>query len=408
MVKIKDMCLKKTPNVKKDFLRTALSKCLEILESKSGSIFLFDDSRNELVLKAIDGNGIERSLIGLRQSLDKGIAGFVASQRKPLLVADITKHHLHNQQRFKHYDTNSFLSAPLVAEDRLIGVININQKSLQQPFTPQDLKLLSAVSDYIAMTIYNSEAVKGLKETLKPQGNGAEDSITKFASLGKLASGIAHELNNPLDGVIRYINLSLGCLAEEGIVREYLLESKKGLNRMVKIIRSLLDFTHSHSLSPKSLDINKVINDSLDMIRHHIVSNDIKVEKELGSNLPFIEDRGLKLVFTNLLKNSCEVLPRGGKIKITSTSNNSFVEMRFSDNGPGVPTEVRDRIFEPFFTTKEMGKGSGLGLAICCSIIQRYGGRIVLEKKNEKGATFIIRLPIKDNQTKAKLNKDRE
>ncbi len=406
MVKIKDMCPEKTPNVKKDFLRTALSKCLETLESKSGSIFLFDDSRNELVLKAIDGNGTQRSLIGLRQSLDKGIAGFVASQRKPLLVADITKHHLQNRQQFKHYDTNSFLSAPLVSENRLIGVININQKSSQEPFTPQDLKLLSVISGYIAMTINNSEAVKGLKETLNSQGNGEEDRLNKFASLGKLAAGIAHELNNPLDGTIRYINLSLGCLAEEGIVREYLLESKKGLNRMVKIIRSLLDFTHSHSLPPKLMDINKVINDSLDMIRHHIVSNDIKVEKELGSNLPLVKDKGLKLVFSNLLKNSCEVLPRGGKIKITSRVNNGFIETRFSDNGPGIPTEVQDKIFEPFFTTKEMGKGSGLGLAICCSIMQRYGGRIVLEKKNEKGAAFIIRLPIpvpiKDNQTKDK------
>ncbi len=397
MVKKKDMCLRKTPNLKKDFLRTALSKCLETLESKTGSIFLFDDSRNELVLKAIDGNGTEGSLIGLRQSMDKGIAGFVASQRKPLLVADITKHHLYSRQQFKHYQTTSFLSVPLVAEDRLIGVININQKSSQEPFTPQDLKLLSVISDYIAMTIHNSETVRGLKETLKPQGNGGEDSVTKFASLGKLASGIAHELNNPLDGVIRYINLSLGCLAEEGIVREYLLESKKGLNRMVKIIRSLLDFTHSHSLSTKSLDINKLINDSLDMMRYDIVSNDIKVEKELGSNLPLIKDRGLKLVFTNLLKNSCEVLHRGGKITITSRSNNGFIETRFSDNGPGVPEEIRDRIFEPFFTTKEMGKGSGLGLAICCSIIQRYGGRIVLEKKKEKGAAFIIQLPVKDN-----------
>ena len=398
MVKKKDMCLKKTPNVKKDFLRTALSKCLETLESKSGSIFLFDDSRNELVLKAIDGNGIERSLIGLRQSLDKGIAGFVASQRKPLVVADITKHHLHNRQRFKHYQTNSFLSAPLVAEDRLIGVININQKSSEQPFTPQDLKLLSVISDYIAMTIYNSEAVKGLKETLKPQDNGAEDSVTKFASLGKLTSGIAHELNNPLDGIIRYINLSLGCLAEEGIVREYLLESKKGLHRMVKIIRSLLDFTHSHSFSFKPLDINRVIDDSLDMIRHHIISNDIVVEKELASDLPLIEDKGLKLVFTNLLKNTCEVLPRGGKIEITSRLNNGFIEMRFSDTGPGIPEEIRDKIFEPFFTTKEMGKGTGLGLAICYGVIQRYGGKIALENRKEKGASFIIQLPTNGNR----------
>ncbi|MBU3933896.1 MAG: GAF domain-containing protein [Candidatus Omnitrophica bacterium] len=372
---------------KSNSLKSALTNCMSLLESKSGSIFLFDTRRQELILKTAS-NSRKRCLRGVRQRLGEGISGLVASKRKSLLVKDISRDsRLRNRRRFNHYRTNSFLSVPLLAAGKLIGVININEKASGTAFTAKDLQLLSSISNYIANAI---EQTRIYEESEK-----SKRQLNKFASVGKLVSGMAHELNNPLDGVIRYINLSLVGMGEDGLVREYLLNAKQGLNRIVSIIRSLLDFAQSSSPAfNRPIDINKAIEDSLLMMSHHIRSNNIKVLKQSNQQLPLVRDSGLKLVFTNIIKNACDAMPEKGTLKISTGMSNGYLEINFSNTGPGIPEEIQDRIFEPFFTTKQMGKGSGLGLAICYSIIQRHNGKIFLQQAKEKGASFTIQLPL--------------
>lgn len=369
------------------FLELSLTNCMQLLESKSGSIFLFDDKKQVLILK-MARNTRKRHLEGIKQRLGENISGLVASQRTPLLVEDISKAaHLQKRRRFDHYRTNSFLSVPLLAEDKLIGVINISEKDSGEPFGANDLKLLSLISNYIALAIYKSQLHDKIDEE--------KNKLKKFASIGKLVAGMAHELNNPLDGVIRYINLSLGQQSEDGIVREYLLNAKTGLSRMVNIIRSLLDFAQSSSpVFNRSININKAVEDSLLLMSGKIFYNNIEVVKQFSAHLPVVPDQGLKLAFTNIIKNACDAMPKGGTMKVSTGMNNGYIEIGFSDTGPGIPEDIRDKIFEPFFTTKEMGKGSGLGLAICYSIIQRHNGKIFLEDNGGKGAKFTIQLSV--------------
>lgn len=381
----------------RDFLRETLTSCMDLLESKSGSIFLFDRDKQVLILKVARNSG-NRRLEGIRQRLGEGISGMVAAEREPLLVKDIRKDsRLQNRRRFNHYRTNSFLSVPIMSDDKLAGVININDKASGKSFTLKDLRSVSLICNYIALRLYGDMQKPGqeLSDRLKAKDE-EQDRLKKFASIGKLVSGMAHELNNPLDGIIRFVNLSLECMGEEGIVREYLLNAKKGLNRIVNIIRALLDFAQSSSSAfNRPMDINKAIEDSLGMMNHCILSNNIKVIKQFNSGSPLVCDNGIKLVFTNLIKNACDAMPDGGTIKVSTRKRNGYIEIKFSNTGPCIPEEVKDRIFEPFFTTKEMGKGSGLGLAICYDIIhERCKGKIFLEEGNKKGATFIIQLPV--------------
>lgn len=382
------------------FLKLTLNHCLNLLKSKSGSIFLFDDKRQELILK-IARNSRKKFPVGVRQRLGENISGLVASKKEPLLVKDIKRDsRFQNRRRFNHYRTNSFLSVPLLVAGRLIGVININEKISRKPFTPKDLRLLSFISNYIAIAIYNAQLHNKIAESNRQLNERVEtedkeqNKLQKFASVGKLVAGMAHELNNPLDGVIRYINLSLGQVNEKGIVREYLLDAKKGLNRIAGIIRSLLDFAQSSSsVFNRTVDINKVIENSLFMASHYMQSGNIEVTKQFTPHLPAVYDKGLKLVFNNIIKNAYDAMPKGGTIAISTGMRNGYIEVRFTDTGPGIPEEIRDGIFEPFFTTKKMGNGSGLGLAICYDIIQRHKGKIFLEKSKEKGACFTIQLP---------------
>lgn len=384
-----------------DFLKLALNNCMHLLKSKTGSIFLFDSKKQELILK-LYRNSTSKHFGGVRERLGEGVSGMVAFQREPLLVKDVRRDpRFRDKKRFGHYRTYSFLSAPLIAADKLIGVINISERISGKPFTSNDLRLLSLISDYIAVAIHTNqlyENTKLLNQPVRTRENakdGEGDKLKEFASIGKLVAGIAHELNNPLDGVMRYVNISLGCLKEDGVIREYLLNAKKGLNRIAGIIRSLLDFAQTSSpVFNRPIDINKAIEDSLLMASHHILSNNIKVVKRLEPNLPPARDNGIKLAFINIIKNACDAIGAGGgDIKVSTEMKNGRIEIRFRDTGHGIPEEIRKKIFEPFFTTKELGKGSGLGLAICHDIIQRHEGRIFLEESNGKGTSFVIELP---------------
>lgn len=393
-----------------DFLKLALKNCMLLLKSRTGSIFLFDNQKQELILK-LYRNSTAKHFGGIKEKLGEGVSGLVAFQREPLLVKDIRRDpRFRNRKRFSHYRTNSFLSVPLIAADKLIGVINISERISGKPFTSNDLQLLSLISNYIAIALDKNqlyEKTEGLNYALNGTKNvkdGEQDKLKEFASIGKLVAGIAHELNNPLDGVMRYVNISLGCLDEDGVIREYLLNAKKGLNRIAGIIRSLLDFAQvSSPVFNRPIDINKAIEDSLLMTSHHFLSNNIKVVKQLNPQLPLARDNGLKLVFINIIKNACDAMPGGGTIKVWTGMKNGHIEVRFRDTGHGVPEEIHKKIFEPFFTTKELGKGSGLGLAICYDIIQRHDGKIFLEESKGRGASFVIELPVDElNQEEGK------
>ncbi|MFH1678451.1 MAG: GAF domain-containing sensor histidine kinase [Candidatus Omnitrophota bacterium] len=371
-----------------DFLHFTLTKCMNLLEAKSGSIFLFDDKTEELVLKTAS-NGWCTSPVGIRQTLGEGISGSVALLREPALVKDInTDSRFLEKRRFNHYRTNSFISVPLEFCGELIGVINITEHSSEKPFDKEDLKHLIDLCSFFAFFFYQYK-----RYSWDSSGNTANQ---KFFMMGKFSAGLIHELNNPLDGIIRYVNLSLNCLGEESIIKEYLLEAKNGLNRIVKIVRSLLDFGRTTSYNtPGLVDVSKIIEESLFIMNHYFTTGKIAVTKRLDQNLPLIEDHGLKLVFTNILKNACDAIDsEEGQIGIMTESRNGFIDVQISDSGPGIPEDVRNRIFEPFFTTKEMGKGSGLGLAICLSIIEKYKGCILLETEEGRGATFTIRIPV--------------
>ena len=384
----------------KEFLNLSLERCMKAVKAQSGSIFLLDDDKEELVLEIVR-NSKDIVLEGLRERLGEGIAGRVALERKPILVGDMDSEvSLGYKPRFNHYHSKSFLSVPLEFSGDLIGVVNITDK-FKGTFDHKDLRVVVTISMYLGIALhslknYLEEQKRRNEELTKELGNlkkSAEQS-KKLSSLGKVVGGLVHEINNPLDGVIRYFNLAFDCVEEEGLVKEYLQEAKAGLARIATIVRSLLDFCWSLSPQEGQIDTNRVIEESLFLFSHYIVSKNIEVKKYLAPQLPKLPDYRLKLVFNNIIKNACEAMRRGGTLIVYTAVNNSFVEIRFKDTGQGIAPELQSRIFEPFFTTKNMGEGSGLGLAISYEIVQRYKGNIFVESEPEKGTTFIIQLPI--------------
>ncbi len=370
---------KEISNILKDQLGNALKEIMSAINAECGSIFLFDSERKDLVLKEFH-NTKNLYLQGLRQKVWEGVAGRVAGMKKPVLVKNLDVDARFQRNGFKHYRTNSFISVPLFGSRGLIGLINLADKANGKPFSEEDLKIASAIANYASSVADSLNDYLELKE--------------KYASVGKLAAGVVHEINNPLDGIIRYTNILLEKMEHNSSVREYLMEVKNGLNRIANITKSLLQFSHQVN-SPSSrryADMHQLIDESLNMFNGKL-NGTIKIEKEYKEKLSRILDLGLEHVFVNIIKNALDAMPSGGQLKISTDLNDSWVGVSFKDTGSGIPSEYKERIFEPFFTTKTMDKGTGLGLAICREIVGKYGGKIQVQSSSGEGTTFTVIIP---------------
>jgi PAS domain S-box-containing protein len=221
---------------------------------------------------------------------------------------------------------------------------------------------------------------------------------SRLASVGEMASGIAHEINNPLTGVIGYAQL----LLQEDLpdnVRKDLVTINDGAQRVANVIQRLLAFARQTKPQRTYVNINKVVATTLDLRGYHLETSNIKVSTQFAPDLPLtIADAGqLQQVFLNLIVNAeTEMkLSRGsGRLYIKTQYVENKIRISFKDDGPGIAEENLERIFDPFFTTRGVGQGTGLGLSVCYGIISEHGGRIYAESKLGKGAMFIVELPI--------------
>ena len=215
------------------------------------------------------------------------------------------------------------------------------------------------------------------------------------ASIGKLARGIAHELNNPLDGVLRYTYLALEQLTADSPVREYVVHVKEGLDRMVKSVKAFLEFARQASMPiARYASLNDLVEDALVLVQHRMRFSQIRVVRSLDPSLPLVVDGGLQHAVVNLVKNALDAMPRGGTLRIQTQRVGHMVELEIEDTGCGIPNSIQGRLFEPFFSTKPLHQGSGLGLTIAKEVMDRSGGEIEFNSQVGVGTTFWIRIPI--------------
>jgi PAS domain S-box-containing protein len=224
----------------------------------------------------------------------------------------------------------------------------------------------------------------------------------KIASLGRMSAGVAHEINNPLAGILIYAELLQRDLADDAAHRENLEVIINQTMRCQQIVHRLLDFSRQSLGDRKLFDVNDIIHRCVELISHQAFFHNIKVMQQLDPFLPqIVGDPGqLQQVFTNLLLNAADAMGGQGQITITSRPipPGDGIMLSFTDTGGGIPPEIRDKIFEPFFTTKPPGKGTGLGLSIVYGVIQRHGGTITADSPRAGGTTFTIRLPLESRE----------
>ena len=214
----------------------------------------------------------------------------------------------------------------------------------------------------------------------------------RFATLGMMSGKVVHELRTPLDGTLRFINLAIRLSSGNHKLEDYLFKSKKGLERMMNVVSSLLDRPKDVSAIQGMFPINGIIMDAVGFLEHIAASRKIQTVFDLDNRVSSIKSEELFQVFSNIVKNSLDAMPDGGELKISSMRKNDNNIIRFSDTGMGIPNNIQHRVFDPFFTNKE--NGMGLGLAISMSIAQKYGASISIDSKEGKGTTVVISIPV--------------
>jgi two-component system NtrC family sensor kinase len=245
-----------------------------------------------------------------------------------------------------------------------------------------------------------------------------------MAALGKMAAGIAHEVNNPLAVIKEKVGWVKDLLVEEDIAKsenfkefqDAMTKIEYHVERAKKVTHRLLGFARRMEPVEEKVDINKILSETIGFLENDARYKNIEIKTDFSEKLPetISDSSQIQQVFLNILNNAVDAIGKDGEIQIRTSSvlkdkakgytpfefhqeglRDQEIEVCISDNGPGIPNEMLQRIFDPFFTTKEVGRGTGLGLAISYSIVEKLGGRIMVASEPGKGATFTIYFPVR-------------
>ncbi len=377
-----------------DCLDTAMERVTDLLGVGMGSLMLLDKENQELSIKTAKGLS-EEVIRDARIRIGNGVSGWVAKNRKPLLIKDIEE-----DKRFKRregkYHNNSLLSVPLIKKDRVLGVINVNNKNDRGVFKESDLDKLMEISEHIS---------------------NAVDRALKYEEVKRLSqikldfvSTVSHELRSPLAAVKEAINLLLeeipGKINERQ--RSFLNISRNNVDRVLNLINELLDMSKLEAgksgMKRNFQDICDITRQVYETLKINADKKNIKLKLVMpkGAIKMWFDEAQIARALMNLIGNAVKFTQENGMVDIRLEDLGRFVKFSVIDNGPGIREEDMDRVFDKFYSVIKAGtsevKSTGLGLPITKEIVELHRGRIWVDSQARHGARFSFTLP-KDIRT---------
>lgn len=378
---------------------------VETVSADTASIMLREKDGDTLAIVASHGipDDIARNA---RVKVGEALAGMVVQEGKGILL---NSDELAGETANRAVRTDKILSSvilPIQVGEQVRGVLSAAKRRGGTCFTEEDMASLSTLANQASLVIEKTD----LLDDLRRQVDALADTVNelrrtraellqseKLASIGRLASGVAHEINNPLQVVLGRTEMLLETTRDVLATRS--LEAiQEHTVRISDIVSTLLSFSRpSDGLEFRALDVNAVLGKTLSLLEPQMAPDDVTVVMEFQS--PILAARGnasqLQQVFTNIALNAYQAMrdQGGGTLSIRSRSLERTAVIEFADTGPGILPENTEHIFEPFFTTKPEGEGTGLGLAISYGIIQSHGGSIRVSSAVGRGTCFTITLP---------------
>ncbi len=423
------------------------------LDAGSGSIAMVIDGSDD-VLEIVAGTDLPPGILGSRPPRGMGVFGHVIATGQPLLIngaAAQTGLPIRLHERLDRA-SSSAMCWPLRVHERTIGALAVNREEGRPRYTVADLDRGQVAASLLALVMENHRMhveretrlveLSTLNAAMLRMNSALEDAqdqviqAEKLASIGQMAAGVAHEINNPVAFVLsnlgslesyvgQLLDLTDACIAVERAaiapaplpdawvrarklrdetdvdflrtdIAALIAESHDGLARVRTIVSDLKTFARgSGDEDWEMVDLHAALDSTLNIVRNE-VKYKAQIETRYG-DLPKVEALSLRLnqVFLNLIVNAAQSISSKGRIVITTGSNGSEAWVAIEDNGCGIPKEKVNRIFEPFFTTKPVGQGTGLGLSVSYSIVRKHGGRIEVDSEVGRGSKFTVFVPVR-------------
>lgn len=393
-----------------DLLALVLERTMHTVHASIGSIMLLDRERR--VLRVVAAHGLPDEVRGAEVPVGEGVAGKVVQMGEPVLVDDIATDPRFDKGNDPKYGSGSFICLPVRMDDRIVGVMNLAKSAAVPPvphaFSGTDLQFLTTLMTHVAYAVDNARLVdeahasaarlrKSMEDLRTAQAHAAEGQSLR--AVGEIASGMAHHLNNLLaiiGGRVQFLLLR----AKDPDVRGPLEIIYRASQDAGEVVRRVLGVTAlNHVAQASSVNLNDVAREVVELtkprwqddaqLRGLAILTDVDLQP-----IPAVagEASQLREVLLNLVLNAIDAMPHGGTIRVATYASDEWVYCQVSDNGIGMSQDVRRRALEPFFTTKGP-HGVGLGLSVADGILQRHGGDLDIQPRDEGGTMVTIRLP---------------
>ncbi len=386
----------------KDVLDTVVRKSAEALNAKGAFLRILNLETHELELCASFGlGGLGQRFLSRGPVSKEHLITELCSSNKIIVIRDI----LHDPR--VQYPQEAWteglrmaIDAPLTIGDDIIGILRLYFSELRE-FHEDELNLVILIAEQGAFAIEKAQLIEGQRSRYDQLALQTE----KLSALGRLAAGIAHEINNPLAGILLFSSNMLKKVPMEGPLKEGLELIMQETIRCKRIIQELLEFSRESEPNVVSANINDTIEQALHILENEFLLRHIHVEKHLSSVLPDIlmDKNQIEQVLVNLLLNAIQAIEDRGTITIMSDKvpQENCIKVAITDTGCGIPSENLTKIFEPFFSTKS--KGTGLGLAVSYGIVQKHQGRIYAAGgPGGKGTVFTLEVPMSSSASAGK------
>lgn len=390
-------------------LNTLLEKMRRLLNAQACAVWIVDESTGALVCQQAIGYETT-NIVGWRLDTGQGLASLVVEQGQSILEIDALNHprrapHVDDWQSFQ---MRSLLAVPLILQGKIIGVFQAADPQTSH-FTYEDVHLAEYLAATAASAIQNARLHENLHGQLQMLQQAQQRLIQseKLAAIGQLVAGVAHELNNPLTGIILYSQLLAQRYTADNALRDDVAKIVTQAQRASGVVRGLLDFARQRPPEHKKTQLNQIIQDTLELLAYEIRTHHTITILELAPELPpiLVDPHQIQQVFVNLITNALQAMSQTAGVRKLAISTffgpalyaptaEPVIRISVSDTGAGIPAALQAQIFDPFFTTKEVGQGTGLGLSICHGIIQEHKGHIWVESTAGQGTIFYVELPL--------------
>jgi len=366
-----------------EIMDQAVDKVIEVVEADAGGIRLLDRATGELVIVSSRGLTPEYVRQVDRLRLGEGIVGWVAQSGEPIVVEDLSRDPRVVTMATAMEGFRTFAVVPLRAREEIVGTLGVVTRQ-RRVFTTEDLDLLASIGHQIGVAIEN--------DRLRQQALEAE----RLAAVGRIAGTLAHDLRGPLGGIMRSAEFLARPELSDATRRKLSRAIVAMARRLINTAQEILDYTRGGRMALRLTPYNlpAFLDEVLDVLRVDFSDRgiEVSVKWDYTGEVWMDPDRIAQVVY-NIAANARDAMPEGGRLTVTTRQVGEWVEMRFTDTGPGVPPELAERIFEPFFSHGKR-EGAGLGLSIARRIVREHGGEIVVESPPGGGATFVVRLPL--------------